>query len=160
QRGLPRPTTACAIGAYEPQPSSIAATAGTPQQAAVGTAFAALGATVTDSLTDLLPGWSVTFTAPAQTGPSGTFASSATVTTNSSGVAVAPTFTANTHPGFYSVTANLVATPLGNAATFRLTNNGACVVTSTQDPIEAGKMTLRGELAEWGRLHGQRDHLR
>src|SRR5260221_14425206 len=86
-------------------PASITATAGTPQSAAVNTAFAiALQAIVRDALSNPIPGVSVTFTAPGS-GASGTFGASATVTTNASGVATAPTLTANTAAGSYSVTA-------------------------------------------------------
>jgi hypothetical protein len=123
QRGLPRPATVCAIGAYEPQPNTIIATAGSGQQVTVGTAFPTnLAAKVADDQANPLPGWSVTFAAPAPTGPSGTFAGSAIVTTDASGAAIAPTFTANTHAGGYSVAANLTGTALVPPATFALTN--------------------------------------
>jgi CSLREA domain-containing protein len=133
QRGFARSTTVCAIGAYEPQPGSIAATTGTPQQTTVGTAFPTnLAATVTDDQGNLLPGWSVTFAAPAASGPSGTFAGGiTTATTDDSGVATAPTFTANTHAGGYSVAANLTGTGLATPASFTLTNLPGAVATLT-----------------------------
>ncbi len=123
QRGLPRPAAVCAIGAYEPQPSTIVATAGGGQQATVGTPFAIdLAAKVADDQANPLPGWSVAFAAPAPTGPSGTFAGGiATATTDSGGVATAPTFTADTHAGAYAVTAN-VSPALGTPASIALTN--------------------------------------
>src|SRR5581483_11037769 len=70
----------------------------------------------------LMPGGSVTFTAPT-TGASGTFSgggSSFTTTTNSSGVATTPLFTANNITGSYVVTADV-----GNnvpVASFSLSN--------------------------------------
>ncbi|HTR39739.1 MAG TPA: Ig-like domain-containing protein, partial [Bryobacteraceae bacterium] len=103
-----------------PTTASIAATAGTPQSATVGTAFATLlQATVLDTNNNPVSGAAVTFTAPSS-GASGTFGGSTTVTTNSSGVATAPTLTANSVTGSYTVTASVagVATP----ASFSLTN--------------------------------------
>jgi 5-hydroxyisourate hydrolase-like protein (transthyretin family) len=103
-------------------PSTITATAGTPQSAAVNTAFATqLQATVKDSQNAPVGGVQVTFTAPAS-GASGAFAGGLnTATTNASGVATAAVFTANsTAGGPYIVTATVagVATP----ANFSLTN--------------------------------------
>src|SRR6266571_4327311 len=103
-------------------PSSITATAGTPQSAAINTAFATqLQATVKDSLNNPVSGVTVTFTAPAS-GASGTFAGGVnTATTNAQGVATAAVFTANsTAGGPYNVTASVAgaATP----ANFSLTN--------------------------------------
>src|SRR6266581_2670584 len=103
-------------------PASITATAGTSQSANVNAAFAVqLQATVNDSLNNPVSGVVVTFTAPAS-GASGTFAGGVnTATTNASGVATAPIFTANTTAGGpYTVTASVsgVSTP----ASFSLTN--------------------------------------
>jgi uncharacterized protein YbbK (DUF523 family) len=103
-------------------PSTIAATAGTPQSATVNTAFTTqLQATVKDSFNNPVSGVVVTFAAPAS-GASGTFAGGvSTATTNASGVATAAVFTANsTAGGPYTVTAAVsgVATP----ANFSLTN--------------------------------------
>jgi uncharacterized protein (TIGR03437 family) len=99
-------------------PSSLTAFAGTPQSAVVATAFAtALQAKVTDSFGNPLAGVSVTFTAPGS-GASGTFGGSATVSTNASGIATAPGFTANTAAGAYSATASAGVL----TATFSLTN--------------------------------------
>lgn len=104
--------------------ASIAATGGTPQSTAVSTNFAAaLQATVKDAGNNPVNGVTVTFTAPSS-GASGKFGASltATGTTNSSGVATAPTLTANATAGNYTVTATVsgVATP----ANFSLTNTG------------------------------------
>jgi hypothetical protein len=107
-----------------PAPEAIAATSGTPQSAAISTAFAApLVATVTKAGAGV-SGAVVTFTAPA-TGASGTFAGGVnTATTNASGVATSAIFTANaTVGGPYIVTAAVsgVATP----ANFSLTNTAS-----------------------------------
>jgi uncharacterized repeat protein (TIGR01451 family) len=110
------------IGAVEVN-YAISATAGTPQSTSVNTAFAtALKATVTESGT-AKSGVSVTFTAPAS-GASGTFPGSTTtvvVSTDGSGIATAPTFTANAVGGSYNVVASIgTGQP---TATFALTNN-------------------------------------
>src|SRR5581483_3724067 len=104
-------------------PSSIVPSAGTPQSTAPGAGFpVVLQATVRDTNSALMPGVSVTFTAPT-TGASGTFSgggSSFTTTTNSSGVATTPLFTANNITGSYVVTADV-----GNnvpVASFSLSN--------------------------------------
>ncbi len=109
-------------------PAMIVATAGTPQHATVGTSFTtALAALVTDANSNPVgAGVSVTFTIVPATGAGGSFpgnATTATVSTNSSGVASAPTLTANTVSGTFTVTANLTTGPLGTPATFTLTND-------------------------------------
>ncbi len=103
-------------------PASIVATGGTPQTTNIGSAFpAVLTATVRDSGGNLVGGVVVTFSAPGS-GPSGTFnaASSVQASTNASGVATSPTFTANTTAGSYGVTAS--APSVGTSAIFNLTN--------------------------------------
>ena len=102
-------------------PTSVAATAGSTQNATVNTAFAtALQATVKDAGNNPVSGVTVTFAAPG-TGASGTFAGGVnTATTNSSGVATAPAFTANSTTGSYSVTASVVG--VSTPASFSLTN--------------------------------------
>jgi hypothetical protein len=113
-------------------PANITATAGTPQSATVNTAFTTqLLATVKDSFNNPVNGVTVTFTAPAS-GASGTFAGGVnTATTNASGVATAPVFTANATAGAYTVTASVsgVSTP----ANFSLTNlaGAAASITAT-----------------------------
>lgn len=113
----------------------ISATAGASQQATVGSAFGtAMQATVTDQYGNAVTNAtvSVTFTAPSS-GASGTFtggALTATATTNSSGVATAPTFTANsTTGGPYTVTATFSGA--SNSASFSLTNNAGAAATIT-----------------------------
>jgi hypothetical protein len=104
---------------------SIAATSGTPQMVTVNTAFAPLVATVTTGGTPT-SGVVVTFTAPAETGASGTFSNGTNtimVTTGANGQA-SEAFTANGTAGpAYTVTATVagVAAPAG----FILTNTTA-----------------------------------
>lgn len=102
--------------------ASLTATAGTPQSATVGTAFATnLAAVVKDTFGNVISGAQVVFTAPS-TGASGTFTNgtaTTTATTNVSGVATATTFTANYTTGTYTVT----AAAGGKSAGFSLTNN-------------------------------------
>ena len=119
-------------------PASIIATAGTPQSAAINTAFATqLQATVRDAGNNMVSGAVVTFMAPAS-GASGTFAGGVnTSVTNASGVATAPVFTANGTAGAYTVTAT--ASGVGAPANFLLTNNNA-------QPIVTG-LSLRSTLA-------------
>ncbi len=124
-------------------PAAITPAAGTtPQSTTNGTAFGtALSVTVVDGSTPPVPVSNavVTFTAPSFTlssatppvpsASSGTFADTGTVTTNvwtdGSGVATAPTFTANTLAGGpYNVTATVVVkSGTTISATFSLTNN-------------------------------------
>ena len=111
--------------------ASIAATAGTPQSTTINTTFASsLQAIVKDAISNPINGASVTFTAPGS-GPSGTFSGSATVTvsTDVTGVATAPAFTANTIAGSYAV----VASTPGVAATvsFSLTNQAGAPASVT-----------------------------
>src|SRR6202521_1580841 len=111
-----------AAGGTAGVPSTITATAGTPQSATVNTGFTIqLQATVKDSFNSPVSGVVVTFTAP-RSGASGTFAGGVTTaSTNASGVATAAVFTANAPAGGpYNVAASVsgVSTP----ANFSLTN--------------------------------------
>ncbi len=119
-------------------PSSVSVNGGSSQSAIVGTTFAtALKAQVTDVGGNPLPNVTVTFTAPTS-GATGTFpgaASTATVTTNASGVATAPAFTANGATGTYTVTAT--AFGVTGAANFALTNTGNPSCTFTLGPSSA-----------------------
>ncbi len=105
---------------------SIAATPSSKNQSAwTNSAFALpLQATVTDASGNPVSGITVTFTAPAAgSGASGTFAggNTATANTDTNGIATAPTFTANSFAGSYTVTAT--ATGITTPASFSLTNN-------------------------------------
>jgi hypothetical protein len=126
-------------------PNSISPTAGSGQSATVGAAFlTALSATVRDASNNPVSGAVVTFIAPGN-GSSGSFAggvNSVSITTDGSGVATAPTFTANTTAtaGTYPVSAS--APGVASPATFSLTNNpGAAsvlVISSLPNPTQAG----------------------
>ncbi|MCU1486628.1 MAG: repeat protein, partial [Actinomycetia bacterium] len=90
------------------RPYAITSGAGARQSAPAGAPFTVpLAVRVTDSGKNPVSGAVVTFHAPTS-GPTGSFAgrgTTATVTTNANGIAVAPTFTANRLPGGYIVTA-------------------------------------------------------
>lgn len=79
-------------------------------------------ATVTDATGNVVPNVTVTFTAPTS-GVTATFpgGATATATTNTQGVATAPTLTAGTTAGAFTVTAS--APGAGTPATFALTND-------------------------------------
>ena len=102
---------------------SISATGGSGQVATAGVPFIApLVATVTTNGTPT-SGATVTFTAPTS-GASGAFAGGVnTATTNSSGVAVSPVFTANSTAGAFTVTATVSGA--SSPASFSLTNAAA-----------------------------------
>lgn len=125
QRGLPRPATVCAIGAFEPQPARLAP--GPARSATVGTAFGPLTATVSDDQGNALGGIPITFAAPAS-GPSGSFPGNATTASATSvvgsGAVTAPTFTANSRAGGPYPMTVAVAAPFTPAitATLSLTN--------------------------------------
>ncbi|MGA2743517.1 MAG: hypothetical protein ABSE44_02375 [Candidatus Sulfotelmatobacter sp.] len=116
-------------GAGSGSTETIVATSGTPQSAVIDAAFAApLVATVTTNGSPT-SGVMVTFTAPA-TGASGTFTggtNTVTATTNASGVATSPVFTANGTTGAYTVTATVAG--VSAPANFSLTNTAAAVET-------------------------------
>jgi hypothetical protein len=107
-------------------PATLNKTAGDNQSVALNTAFPTnLSVTVLDGAANPINGYLVTFTAPAS-GASGTFASGTnvkTATTNSSGVATATVYTANSTAGPYSIgvaagsiTNNFSETNLANPA--------------------------------------------
>ena len=104
-------------------PALISAVSGATQTATLGTAFAvALQAKVIDGQGNPVPGAPVTFAAPT-TGASGTFPSGSPTTvvqTDSSGLATAPTLTANTTAGSYSVDATVAGAAIH--ASFMLSN--------------------------------------
>jgi predicted outer membrane repeat protein len=119
ERGITRPSSGADIGAVETQAFGISSTSG-GQHAAAGTAFGPLQATVTEG-GQALPGVFVIFTEP-DGGPGGSFAGSAIVATDHTGVATAPTFTANSQAGSYTVRASASATLF---TTIALTNDPA-----------------------------------
>jgi predicted outer membrane repeat protein len=107
ERGVARPTSGVDIGAVQHLVFAITSPSG-GQHANVGATFGVLQAIVTEG-GFLLPGAAVTFNPPAF-GPGGTFASSPTVTTDTTGTATAPAFTANSQAGSYNVRASLSPT--------------------------------------------------
>ena len=121
-------------------PASITATSGTPQSTVISTAFGApLRATVHDAGGNVVPGVTVTFTAP-NSGASGSFAGGAnTAVTDANGVATSNPFTANANAGSYVVAASVpgVAAP----ANFALTNTAgapASIAATAGTPQSAG----------------------
>jgi hypothetical protein len=139
--GFPRKVgTHVDIGAVEVN-YAIGATGGTPQSTNINSPFAtALQATVTES-GNPASGVTVTFTAPGS-GASGTFPGSvttATATTNATGVATAPTFTANgTVGGPYNVVASIGASQ--PTATFSLTNIKAATTTTVTSSVNPSNL--------------------
>jgi hypothetical protein len=104
-------------------PASITIAAGNNQSATVNTAFATnLAVDIRNAAGNLVRGVNVTFTAPTS-GASGTFnhKTSVTVSTNSSGRATAPTFTANGVTGSYTVLVQAVGGS-SPSTSFSLTN--------------------------------------
>jgi Zn-dependent metalloprotease len=135
ERGALRSGT-CDIGAYEyitPGAATIFGYAsGSDQGANLGTAFSRpLAVYVLDSQGTPVSGETITFSAPAS-GASGAFTNSGTNITsavsNSSGIAAAAVFTANSQFGSYTVVATSAG--LTGAATFTL-RNGLWYVSST-----------------------------
>jgi streptogramin lyase/N-acetylneuraminic acid mutarotase len=104
-------------------PAQLTITAGGVQSAGVNTAYAQpLVVLATDANGNPVGATPVVFTAPTS-GPGGRFGAGATATvlTDINGMATAPTFTANTWAGSFSVTAT--AGPSAPPAAFVLTNN-------------------------------------
>jgi hypothetical protein len=129
-------------------PSSSGYTSPAP----VGGPFGTLSVTVTNSDGTALSGVSVTFTAPSS-GASGTFSNNTateTDTTNSSGVAMSSTFTANDTAGPYAVT----ATAGSATGSFNLTNGAGAAaqlaVTSgnNQTPAPGAALTALSATVE------------
>jgi CSLREA domain-containing protein len=127
-------------------PGGITATAGTSQSATVNTAFATnLKALVTDASGNPVPNATVTFTAPALSGPSGTFTGggiSITAQTDAAGTATAPTFTANTVAGSYTVTAGVGS--VASTADFALTNTPGAPAAIAANPGASGQSAQVG----------------
>lgn len=99
--------------------AKVTVLAGTGQKATVGQRFAtSLQVLVTDASNNPLNGIAVTFKTPTS-GASAAFTGSSVVTTNASGIATAPTLTANTKAGAYTVSATVTGL---SSASFALTN--------------------------------------
>jgi hypothetical protein len=137
QRGIARPQgNACDIGAYEytaaGQPTSVFVVNGNHQRIAPNLPSPqTLEALVIDSQGSPVIGVAITFSAPAS-GPSGTFVDSGTnvttVDTDNSGIALAPTFIANSQIGSYSVEATVSG--VSSPASFTLSNFAWYVATN------------------------------
>ena len=116
---------------------TITVAGGSGQSAQVNTAFGGpLRAFVQDSFNNPVPGVAVTFTAPA-TGATATFGGTATVNTDSQGIATSPALTANSQAGAFTATA---VTPGAAApASFSLTNlpGSASKLSFKQQPSDA-----------------------
>lgn len=122
-------------GTQNGSPSSIVATSGTPQSAAVNTAFTSpLVAKVKDKNGNPATGVTVTFTAPS-TGQSATFAGGGTTqteTTNAQGQAQVPVI-ANAATGSYNVIASVPG--VVESAVFSLTNTNSGSNTGYNEPL-------------------------
>lgn len=123
-----------------------------PQTAPLGAAFGIpLGVTVLDSNSNPVSGAVVTFTVSSTTGASGTFAggvTTVTATSNASGVATAPTLTANGIAGSFLVTAT--APGAFAPAFFNLTNTAVITqpVPFFQDFILGGGINGNGTIGQ------------
>lgn len=112
--------------------ASLTATAGGGQNTTVGTAFTnQLEVQLKDANNNGIPGKTVTFTAPAQTGASAVV--SATTTTDANGYARVPA-TANTIAGMYTVVATTAEAGGMGPANFALTNNPGPANTLVKTP--------------------------
>ena len=126
--------------------ASIAVSAGNNQGATDNTAFAAnLAAIVEDRYGNVVPGATVTFVAPASTF-SGTFAGNASVSTNASGRATAPAFTANLLAGSYTVTASVNG--VATSAKFSLINKSPLGSSANDVYVENVYALLLGRVAD------------
>src|SRR5450755_1934785 len=130
--------TSCNSSNFNPPPETIAATSGSPQSAMVNTAYAVpLVATVTMGGTPV-SGAFVTFTAPAA-GASGTFAggtSTETDSTNSSGVAMSTTFTANGTIGSVPVAASVAGATATTSCNLTNTSGPAASISATSGSLQ------------------------
>jgi hypothetical protein len=130
--------TNCNSSNFNSPAEAIAATSGSPQSAALNTAFAEpLVATVTMGGSPV-SGAFVVFTAPP-TGASGTFAggtSTESDTTNASGVATSSTFTANGTLGAVMVSATVAGTTATASFSLSITSGPAASITATSGSLQ------------------------
>jgi hypothetical protein len=131
--------TGCNSSNFNTPAEGIAATSGTPQSAALNTAFTApLVATVTMGGSPV-SGAFVVFTAPA-TGASGTFAltssNTETDTTNASGVATSSPFTANGTIGADVVTASVAGVTATTTFNLMNTSGPAASIAATSGSLQ------------------------
>src|SRR6202167_2576310 len=130
--------TNCNSSHFNTPAEAIAATSGSPQSAALNTAFAApLVASVTMGGSPV-SGAFVVFTAPA-TGASGIFAggtSTETDTTNASGVATSSTVTANGTLGAVTVSATVAGATATANFSLSITSGPAASITATSGSLQ------------------------
>ncbi len=131
--------TGCNSSNYNTPTETIAATSGTPQSAALNTAFSApLVATVTMGGLPV-SGAFVVFTAPA-TGASGTFATSSsyteTDTTDATGIATSSIFTANGTIGAVVVTASVAGVTATTSYSLTNTSGPPASITATSGSLQ------------------------
>jgi len=136
--------TSCNSSNFNTPAEAIAATSGTPQSAALNTAFAApLVVTVTMGGSPV-SGAFVIFAAPA-TGASGTFASNSsnteTDTTNASGVATSSTFTANATIGADLVTAGVAGVTATTSFTLTNTSGPPASIAATSGSLQDAQIS-------------------
>jgi len=136
--------TSCNSSNYNTPTETIAATSGTPQNAALNTAFSApLVATV---MMGGLPvsGAFVTFTAPA-TGASGIFATSGsnteTDTTDATGIATSSAFTANGTIGADVVTASVAGVTATTSYSLTNTSGPAAAIMATSGSLQDAQVS-------------------
>src|SRR5262249_36708740 len=128
--GGSNPSAAFSLTNRPGAPATLTVFAGNNQTATVTTAFRTEERRVgKDRMSSGTPDVGVTCT-PHGSGPSGTFAGSATVATDVNGSATAPTLTANTVAGAYTVTATASGGSNPSAA-FSLTNRPGAPATLT-----------------------------
>jgi Bacterial Ig-like domain (group 3)/MBG domain (YGX type) len=135
-----------------PMPANLVASSGTPQTAGIFGVFPILlQATVTDSTGNPVSGVVVSFRAPT-VGATGIFSRNgvlADVTTDASGVASAPLFTANGKVGNYTVSASVSG--VAASANFLLTNSPAATTLGlagpTTSPAYGSPVTFTGTVA-------------
>ena len=135
--------------------ANLTAGVGVSQSTELGTDFPVpLAVTVTDTDGNPLVGATVTFSAP-RTGASGVFAgagATATVVTNSDGVATAPDFSANGHTGGYVVMAAVAG--LSTPATFALVNEPRTAASASGVDGSYWLVTSTGKVLRSGAVPG------
>jgi hypothetical protein len=157
-----QPASSPAYSIVASSPAMLQPVAGNGQSAQVDTKFpTGLAVKVTDANNNPISGAAVTFTAPATTGASGTFASCSgnsgstppsqcIVATGSDGTATASDFTADATPGGpYQVTASVAGGTGTLSTSFDLTNTAAPPATVTGGTVTVSPTTERATPATY-----------
>jgi len=119
-------------------PSTVTITTGANLKAAINAAYGTLAATVRDGGSNPLPGITVQFSVPAGHGTFTGGVTTATAVTDGSGVATAPTFTANPTPGAFTVSVSVpIAAGVTTSTTW--TNVDPAVPTTVQNLSGGGQ---------------------